>query len=43
MSGTAYAAGQSPAQAEAVVEGRFRMIRDNLNKVLHGIRAEAKS
>jgi nitroreductase len=43
MSGTAYAAGQSPAQAEDVVEGRFRMIRDNLNKVLHGIRAEAKS
>jgi len=43
MSGTALTALENPEEAEAVIAGRFRVLRENMNQVLAGIKREAES
>ncbi len=43
MSGTSLAAQENPESAEAILEGRFRMVRDNLTATLRGIKSEAEA
>ena len=43
LSGTAMAAGANPAEAEDIVIGRFRCVRENLTQVLAGVKADAES
>lgn len=42
MSGTSLAALENPTEADAIISGRFRFIRDNMSQVLAGIRLEAE-
>jgi nitroreductase len=41
-SGTSLAAQENPDAAEAILKGRFRMVRDNLTATLRGIKGEAE-
>jgi nitroreductase len=43
MSGTALAVTENPDQAEAIATGRFRVVRDNLTRVVEGIKREAEA
>jgi nitroreductase len=43
MTGTSLAATENPAEADAIIAGRFHCIRDNMSQVLAGIRREAES
>ena len=42
-SGTSKIATENPAEADALVAGRFRCLRDNMGQVLAGIKQEAES
>lgn len=42
-SGTSFAATENPDQAEAILDGRFRKVRDNILATLRGIQAEAEA
>jgi nitroreductase len=42
-SGTSLAASEHPDQAAAILEGRFRKVRDNLLATLRGVQAEAEA
>ncbi|HEY4409959.1 MAG TPA: nitroreductase family protein [Acidimicrobiia bacterium] len=43
LSGTARAAAANPAEADDIVLGRFRCVRENLTHVLAGVKAEAEN
>jgi len=43
VSGTAMAALENPAEADAIVTGRFRVVRDNLVQVVGGMKKEAET
>lgn len=43
VSGTALAAAENPGEAEDIVIGRFRCVRDNLTHVVAGVKAEAEA
>jgi nitroreductase len=42
-SGTSYACLQQPDVSEAILEGRFRVVRDNITATLRGLKAEAEA
>jgi hypothetical protein len=43
MSGTALVAEANPAEAEDIIIGRFRCVRENLTQVIRGVKAEAEA
>jgi hypothetical protein len=43
MSGTARVAEANPAEAEDIIIGRFRCVRENLTQVIRGVKAEAEA
>lgn len=43
ISGTALAAAENPDEADEIVAGRFRVVRDNLTQVVEGLKKDAEA